>query len=242
MLAACGGSSVVYSPPDPNPPQSMTPKNASWGGGAPAPAPGAVTPEPGPGGEATGPAAGAPAAPATGEVSFFVTSVGNGTKGGNFGGVGGADAFCANLASQAGIGGKTWVAYVSTGSENARDRIGTGPWYNIRGQLVAASVDALHQQGLQKSVVLDEKGGIIDMKNAHDVITGSKEDGTFSGENCNGYTSNATTHKASVGHADGGGVGQERAESWNSAHVSHGCDAVQLQRTASQAHLYCFAP
>ena len=87
-----------------------------------------------PQGQAPGRGAGAPA-PAPMPMSFFVTSVGKG-DGANLGGLAGADAHCQALAAAAGLGAATWRAYLSTqgpGAVNARDRIGTGPWYNARG-------------------------------------------------------------------------------------------------------------
>src|SRR5450432_1537017 len=68
-------------------------------------------------------------------MTFFVTSVGSG-KGGDLGGLAGADAHCQTLAAAAGAGSKTWHAYLSTqgaGAVNARDRIGAGPWMNAKG-------------------------------------------------------------------------------------------------------------
>jgi len=78
-------------------------------------------------------------------ISFFVTSVGPG-KGGNLGGLLGADRQCQMLATAAGAGSKTWHAYLSENGSaghptvNARDRIGNGPWYNAKGMLVASNV------------------------------------------------------------------------------------------------------
>src|SRR5687768_5968102 len=84
-------------------------------------------------------------------MSFFITSVPIG-MGANFGGLTGADAHCTKLATAAGATGKTWRAYLSqtqAGDQpaiNARDRIGTGPWYNAKGQLNAANVAHLHDR------------------------------------------------------------------------------------------------
>lgn len=50
-------------------------------------------------------------------MSFFVTSTPIG-KGGDLGGLAGADAHCQQLAATAGAGGKTWHAYLS--SRNSR--------------------------------------------------------------------------------------------------------------------------
>jgi len=58
------------------------------------------------------------------------------TKGGDLGGLAGADAHCQALAAAVGAGGHSWHAYLSTQARpgqpavNARDRIGSGPWFN----------------------------------------------------------------------------------------------------------------
>ena len=98
-------------------------------------------------------------------MSFFVTSVNPG-KGGDLGGLAGADRFCQSLATSAGAGNKTWHAYLSTAAMNgqpavnARDRIGTGPWSNAKGVVVATSVADLHSANAKvgKDISLSEKG------------------------------------------------------------------------------------
>src|SRR5687768_9760888 len=87
----------------------------------------------------------APVAGQDTSISFFITSQGLG-DGGNLGGLAGADAHCQKLAEATGISGKTWKAYLSTSSENARDRIGQGPWHNAKGELIAASLEELHSE------------------------------------------------------------------------------------------------
>src|SRR5712691_8174371 len=125
-------------------------------------------------------------------MSFFVTSVGKG-DGANYGGLAGADQYCTTMAATAGGGGKTWHAYMSTqgpGAVNARDRIGTGPWYNAKGQAVAVNLSQLHGDTLEearlgnsltKATALSEKGdslkGVGDTPNQHDILTGSTTDG-----------------------------------------------------------------
>ena len=76
-------------------------------------------------------------------MSFFVTSANPG-KGGDLGGLAGADAYCNTLATAAGSTGKTWKAYLSTDAENAKDRIGAGPWFNAKGEKIADDVASLH--------------------------------------------------------------------------------------------------
>ena len=79
-------------------------------------------------------------------MSFFITSVGLG-KGANLGGLEGADKHCQALAAAVGAGDRTWRAYLSTqgaNAVNARDRIGKGPWHNVKGQSVARDLEHLH--------------------------------------------------------------------------------------------------
>ena len=81
----------------------------------------------------------APAQAQQAPMGFFVTSVGSG-KGGDLGGIAGADQHCQMLAQGAGGGSKAWRAYLSTqgpGAVNARDRIGSGPWANAKGVVIA---------------------------------------------------------------------------------------------------------
>src|SRR5436305_12606126 len=79
------------------------------------------------------------------DMTFFITSVGPG-KGGDLGGLAGADAHCQSLAQAAGAGNKTWRAYLSTNTRgganpiHARDRIGNGPWQTAKGAVIATSV------------------------------------------------------------------------------------------------------
>src|SRR5688500_3163989 len=190
-------------------------------------------------------------------MSFFVTSVGKG-DGANYGGLAGADAHCQMLAAAAGRGAAKWVAYLSTqgpGAVNARDRIGPGPWFNARGQQVAANAAELHGDTLEqarlgnrlgKTTALDERGnpvnGVGDMPNQHDILTGSSPDGRAfpAGEDrtCNNYTSNSTG-SVMLGHHDR--LGGPNA-SWNAVHASKGCSQPNLVSTGGAGLLYCFAP
>ena len=187
-------------------------------------------------------------------MGFFITSVGIG-NGANLGGVEGADAHCAKLAAAAGSTGKTWRAYLSTQSpdgkargKSARDRIGAGPWYNSRGELIASDLDDLHiSPNMVKRTALDENGNLVngrgDKPNVHDILTGSKNDGTayFPWEEgdhtCNNWTSEGDG-SAQVGHHDRHGGGNT---SWNSAHGSRGCSQDNLKSTGGAGLLYCFA-
>ena len=192
-------------------------------------------------------------------MSFFVTSQPSG-KGADFGGLAGADAFCQKLAQAAGAGGKTWHAYLSTqaaggvAAVNAKDRIGKGPWQNAKGVVIAKDVADLHgpANNLNKQTALTEKGEVVkgrgDQPNQHDILTGTRPDGTAfpPGEDktCNNWTS-STTGAAQVGHHDRQGlpppVPPEEAQSWNSSHVTQGCSADTLPKTGGNGYLYCFA-
>ncbi len=190
-------------------------------------------------------------------MTFFVTSAGPG-KGGDLGGLTGADAHCARLATAAGVTGKTWRAYLSTqgpGAVNAKDRIGRGPWQNAKAVVVAKSVADLHSaaNNLNKQTALSEKGDVIngrgDTPNRHDILTGSQPDGTAfpAGDDrtCGNWTS-STTGAAMVGHHDRQGLNTTPPMlSWNSSHPSRGpgggCAQSDLKGTGGDGLFYCFA-
>jgi hypothetical protein len=195
-------------------------------------------------------------------MSFFVSSTGSG-KGADLGGLAGADALCQRLATAAGAGNKTWRAYLSApgqfpsqanpqgvASINARDRIGTGPWYNAKGELIARDLNHLHNgNNLNKQTALDEKGTVVkgrgDTPNEHDILTGSRSDGTafqpMTDTTCKAWTS-STDGSAVVGHHDRiGPLPENWAKSWNFSHQTVGCSQEALVRTGGSGRLYCFA-
>ena len=191
-----------------------------------------------------------PALAQASEMTFFLTSAGSG-NGADLGGLAGADAHCQSLAAAVGAGGKTWHAYLSTtgsGGVNARDRIGSGPWQNIKGVVVAQNVAQLHgENNLTKESVLNEKGmmtnGRGDTPNQHDILTGSNLDGTAASDSdaCSNWTSGAdVAGSAMVGHFDRQGGGAN-PNSWNSAHGSRGCSQANLIATGGNGYFYCFA-
>ena len=130
------------------------------------------------------------------DMTFFITSVGSG-KGADLGGLEGADAHCQALAQAAGAGNKTWHAYLSTNGRgganavNARDRVGSGPWQNAKGVVIATSVDDLHgpSNKINKETGLSEKGEPINARgqtpNMHDMMTGSDMEGRAFAGNIN---------------------------------------------------------
>jgi hypothetical protein len=182
-------------------------------------------------------------------MSFFVTSVNPG-KGGDLGGLVGADAYCASLATAAGAAtGKTWKAYLSTDKENAKDRIGAGPWFNAKGEKIADDVASLHgdKNNLTKQTALDEKGNVIngrgDTPNRHDILTGSKADGTAAPQTCGNWTMGGAEGAAIVGHSDRMGLNDSKeARSWNMSHATRGgCSVEAFKTTGGDGLFYCFA-
>jgi hypothetical protein len=195
------------------------------------------------------------------DMTFFVTSAGPG-KGADLGGLAGADRHCQSLASAAGAGNRTWRAYLSTQAPqlpdpnvvHARDRIGTGPWHNAKGVMIAKSVEDLHSasNNLTHQTALDEKGNLVNGRtekpNKHDILTGSRPDGTaFAGApflpdmTCGNWTKSGDG-SAMTGHHDRAGpINNPWATSWNSSHPSVGCSQEALVRTGGAGLLYCFA-
>ncbi len=189
-------------------------------------------------------------------MTFFITSKGAG-DGAKLGGLAGADAHCQALATAAGAGNHTWHAYLSTQATastpavNARDRIGSGPWHNAKGALIAQNVADLHgdvvrdRNQINKDNALDEKGNVVngrgDQPNRHDMLTGSQSDGRAwpAGEDrtCRNWTSNSDG-SATLGHHDRTGGGNT---SWNQAHPSRGCSQPNLISTGGDGLFYCFA-
>ena len=188
------------------------------------------------------------------QLGFFITSAGPG-KGADLGGLVGADAHCQTLAAAVGAGGRTWRAYLSataSGSQpavNARDRIGTGPWANAKGVVVATGVADLHSDAnkLSKDNSLTEKGEVVngrgDTPNKHDILTGAQLDGTASAaagdSTCGNWTSSGEG-SALAGHHDRQGGGANPT-SWNFAHPSRGCSQDNLRSTGGDGLFYCFA-
>lgn len=188
------------------------------------------------------------------EMGFFVTSVGLG-DGGNLGGLAGADAHCQSLAEAAGAGHRTWRAYLSTqgpGAVNARDRIGSGPWANAKGLIMATNVENLHydNSNFNWEHSLDENGNQFASRidgdpdfTEHDILTGTRIDGTAfppgEDQTCSNWTSNSTG-SARVGHADRYSF-MIPGSPWNSAHGTPGCTQENLVSVGGAGLLYCFA-
>jgi len=204
-----------------------------------------------------GASASAPAQQAN--MTFFVTSAGSG-KGADLGGLAGADRVCQQLAQAAGAGSHSWHAYLSAQAAdgqpavNARDRIGKGPWQNVKGVVVAKNLNELHgDNNISKQTALTEKGDVVngrgDTPNRHDALTGSQPDGAAfpagDDKTCHNWTS-STQGAAMLGHIDRQGLRDDAAShSWNSSHLSRGpdggCSQNDLRSTGGDGLFYCFA-
>lgn len=199
--------------------------------------------------------AGAQAAKTSPDMTFFVTSAGLG-KGADLGGLAGADRHCQQLAAAVGAGKKQWRAYLSATAAggakavNARDRIGTGPWHNAEGRLIARNVDDLHTlNGINRMTALTEKGdkvnGRAETPNMHDILTGSTPDGRLAVSDkdatCGNWTKSGEG-SAIVGHHDRWGLkDDEPSRSWNASHPSRGCSQDNLKSSGGAGMFYCFA-
>jgi hypothetical protein len=189
-------------------------------------------------------------------MSFFVTSTTNTT--GNLGGLRGADARCQSLGAAAGQGAKTWRAYLSVerdpdngnAAADARSRIGSGPWFNASGTMVARDLGELHARRGDATLFLDERGQRINGQWAgspspvqHDILTGSTADGRLmAGMTCADWTSDSASVQAQVGHSDGLGPGGDSSgalSSWNSAHANQSC--ADTAPRGGSGRIYCFA-
>ena len=185
-------------------------------------------------------------------MSFFITSENPG-KGGDLGGLEGADAYCTALATAVGAGDKKWAAYLSTEEDgrrgiSARDRIGNGPWYNAKGVLIANNLTDLHVYNttITEETALNEKGEKVNGRSTkpteHDILTGTTEGGVAfrpddEDHTCSNWTS-SDKGSAQVGHHDRHGGGNV---SWVSAHGSRGCGVDDFPKTGGAGLFYCFA-
>ncbi|HVY66111.1 MAG TPA: hypothetical protein VHH11_14915 [Gammaproteobacteria bacterium] len=188
-----------------------------------------------------------------GNFSFFVSSKNPG-KGGDLGGLAGADAHCQSLAAAVGAGSKTWHAYLSTDRVNAKDRIGKGPWYNVKGVEIAKDVKdllgatnnkingetALTEQGKLPNYLAGNPPAPKAQPLQHDIMTGTNDDGTATANTCRNWTSGADDVKTTLGHADRLGR-NPGVNSWTNAHDSQGCSLEKLAPTGSAGLIYCFA-
>lgn len=209
-------------------------------------------------------AGGADGANLLSKFSFFVTSLpsivalsgkaegfGGDLRFGKGDGLSGADEICRQIAERGmpGAGQKQWRAFLSVTAGpggtavNARDRVGTGPWYDRLGRLVANDLTGLFsgdRPAGEATVVNDlpnengepnhyvGPGGLTaSTVDNHDTITGSDTMGrlrsTSAADTCNDWTSAAASGKPWLGHSWPRSATNGR--SWVSDHQASGCIA-----------------
>lgn len=204
------------------------------------------------------------------KFSFFVTSLeairreskNQNGYGGNLGGLAGADAICTRIAEAAlaGSGAKGWKAFLSTSTVNAIERIGSGPWYDRNGKLVANDIAGLLQERPNGSTTISDlpnelgvpnrAGTGTGMDDNHDTITASNTQGKWDGgSTCNDWTSATGSGGPRVGHS----WPAQSGKSWIQAHNAPGCEpSVALVQTGAGSGsgigngggyggFYCFA-
>lgn len=192
--------------------------------------------------------------------SFFVTSIeamrelsgsengfGGDLRFGEATGLAGADKICATIAEKEmpGASQKRWRAFLSVSDDgngntvHAIDRVGTGPWYDRNGRLVAQNVAGLGStrpagETQVKNDLPNERGesqktqpgpnanGYADN---HDVLTGSNSQGRLENASaaytCNNWTSTGSG-RPRLGHSWPANSGQ----GWIQAHPAAGCQAL----------------
>lgn len=138
---------------------------------------------------------------------------------------------------------------------NARDRIGSGPWRNAMGVMIARNIEGLHSPNNNLNhgtTALDERGPRVNSRtekpNKHDILTGSRPDGTafpgppFPDRTCSNWSSGENDGAAMTGHHDRAGpVEASWATSWNSAHPTLRCSMERIRPTGGDGLFYCFA-
>lgn len=173
-------------------------------------------------------------------MTFFVTSTGSGALGGNLGGLAGADKKCQDLATAVNGGDHTWHAYLSIAGTPAKGRIGTGPWTNQKGKVIAATVDALHDYAFipANADLVDEKGAAIP-KDLNAILTGTTHDGSPAPQTCNNWTAtNNTQGRLGDAASDTSVILGSR---WNDSVKNSTCTEQALKAAKGEGRLYCFA-
>ena len=148
----------------------------------------------------------------------------------------------------AGAGGKTWHAYLSTDTVDARSRIGSGPLVQRQGRDDRRQRGTTARAGGTSST--SNRRSAKRVKSSQDVATPQSSrhphrldpEGTrVAGKNCMGWTS-SDAGTTLVGHHDRIGLRDDApSKSWNSSHETRGCGQDALRSTGGDGLLYCFA-
>lgn len=151
----------------------------------------------------------------------FVTSA---TLSGNLGGLAGADAECASLASAASLPAGTYKAWLSTSTVNASSRLGSARGF-VRpdGKPFADRVSDITAGTIYNPLSLDESGEDIGFQN---IWTGTADDGTATTETCSDWTDGSNNSFGEEGSPTGG------PGAWSDRGGAGGC--------ASPEPFYCF--
>lgn len=208
------------------------------------------------------------------KFSFFATSMkkmvelggpdgfGGDLRFGTNSGLEGADKICTTIAesSMPGSGAKQWHAFLSTehggpgdGPVHAKDRIGTGPWYDRVGRLVSMNLTNLLQDrpsDADPAIKTDfpNEDGVPNKRpdptkpedDTHHFLTGSKQNGEWYGKDlhqnsstCLDWTTNSRKNIASA-EGDGPVTGRpqigfsftvDKRTNWISGQTEGGCGA-----------------
>ena len=144
---------------------------------------------------------------------------------------------------------KTWRAYLSTSEVDAKDRIGSGPWYNAKGEKIADDVASLHSDAntISKQTALDEKGNVVngrgDEPNRHDILTGTMPDGTDGADRpAANWTADGATARRWWAITTARGSTTARRRNRGTPRIRRGgCSQADLRKTGGDGLLYCFA-
>ncbi len=160
------------------------------------------------------------------DLRIFVTSTTyQGDLDDGSGGLAGGDARCEARATAAGLGG-TWVAWLSTSTVDAKDRLTepAGVFTRVDGVTqVADDIADLTDNSLDNAILLDENGTSAGIAT---VYTGSEAIGTKRlGLMCNDWTDGTSGSNGQTGR-------RADTNSWWASYLSMTCD--------TSARLYCF--
>jgi hypothetical protein len=186
--------------------------------------------------------------------SFFVTSLeamhrlsgsadgfGGDLRYGQADGLAGADKICSDIAesSMPGSSAKQWRAFLSTTKVDAADRIGSGPWYDRIGRLVAMNLSDLLQDRPNADAAikndLPNETGTPNHRpdpsqpeaDNHHVLTGSSPQGKLYSQTatCLDWTSNLKDNQATGRPRVGFSWPAQGRSNWISGQDEGGCGA-----------------
>ncbi|HET9953409.1 MAG TPA: hypothetical protein VFQ61_02835 [Polyangiaceae bacterium] len=159
--------------------------------------------------------------------------------GGGLGGIAGADKICQKVAEYVSPcqSKKVWRAFLSTTTENAIDRVGTGPWYDRKGRLLASTKEmlvmdrpgdadvAIKNDFPNENGTLNRNPDGTGQVDNHETLTGTGIDGKLYNQDPSGTGSMACG--PDVGASGQGTWSAERATCWDWTRATEeGCPRV----------------